>query len=71
MTTQPEALRDAQAEAAHATLALRDLQSKLLGAANYIDVLGGDSKIYRVALAAEIQAQNADASYPPPTLTKE
>ena len=52
MTTQPEALPGRPAEAAHATLALRDLQSKLLGASNYIDVLGGDSKSYRVALSA-------------------
>ncbi|WP_429949572.1 hypothetical protein ACQYWY_21675 [Comamonas sediminis] len=35
-----------------ATVALRDLQSRLLAAANYIDVLGGDSKSYRAALAA-------------------
>ncbi len=40
------------AQAAPAAVALRDLQSKLLGAANYIDVLGGDSKSYRAALAA-------------------
>ena len=37
------------------------LQSKLLAAANYIDVLGGDSKSYRVAIATELQAQPADA----------
>ena len=41
------------------------LQSKLLAAANYIDVLGGDSKSYRVAIATELQAQPADAPYPP------
>jgi|GEM_PF-2005324 len=42
----------AQAVAAQAAVAVLPLQFKLLGAANYIDVLGGDSKSYRAALAA-------------------
>lgn len=44
-----------------AEVALRDLRSKLLAAANYIDVLGGDSKSYRAAVATKHKTQPDDA----------